>query len=89
MRLWSDPDRMTHGVRIGLGGAVGDLEEVWWHAGLDELDIIWDQAADYGGQWCLHVWLAGGPNHPSPRPAELFQAIAGQLAPTGSGTAST
>lgn len=39
---------MTHAARIGTGCAVDEVEEVWRRAGLDELHIIWNRAADYG-----------------------------------------
>src|SRR5690349_19425988 len=39
---------MPQAARIGLGCAVGELEEVWRRAGVDELNIIWNRAADYG-----------------------------------------
>ncbi|GAA2600821.1 hypothetical protein GCM10010399_34530 [Dactylosporangium fulvum] len=39
---------MAQAARVGLGCAVGEVEEVWRRAGLDELDIIWNRAAEYG-----------------------------------------
>ena len=39
---------MTQAARIELGCTVAEVEEVRRRAGLDELHIIWNHAADYG-----------------------------------------
>ena len=39
---------MTQAARLGLGCAVDEVEEVWRPIGLDQLQIIWNHAADYG-----------------------------------------